>query len=156
MASKENGPGGSIAMGLVLAIFMFFAWPLLVFFSFLGTVLSLFAWNGTFRFWRWSWTQELGRAFVRRGMIGTVALPLVGACALTLLGVRLDGRFWLFAALCGYAIGTIIFPVIFGDWHAGARPLRPMPGKIGPRERRAAESESRPRFASWDDEEEFR
>lgn len=165
--SSNNDNGAAMGMAVVFTILAFvglFLYALLLFVSFVLTILCIVAWNNPLRLGKLTIEPREAHAFVARGLFGMAALPFFAAFCSTIFDVPIDPEFWSHLVVGGYALGSLGVEIMMAEdqprtmtpaWRE--EPQRPV--EVLPPQKRAAvrddPSES-VRFASWDDEDEMR
>ena len=184
MSSKNNDEAmgfvfviafiGTVAMLIAAAIFALAAFAALVL-----TVLCLFAWNDGLTIGEFSIEAHEARAFIVRGILGTIIAPTFTVFCALLFGVEIDDGIWPYIFIGGYTAGSVgVEYLLSQQQHAdtqAAPPIAP-PLQITPPPApaqtkhpcvqancpllaatrdysRAARAERPFQFASWDDEE---
>lgn len=145
---------GFAFVGAILAFALLFIFAFLAFIAFGLTILALLAWNEPFRMGKITIEPHEARAFVGRGLIGAVVLPVFVVFTSILFGVPINDDYWLYFVIGGYVGGSIGVEMLSAeDNPQNISPIvPPMPNRLPP----SPDPVQRPpfQFASWDDEEE--
>lgn len=144
---------GAIMLGaLVLA--------LLVFGAILGTVICAVAWDRPLKLGKFALEPNDARAFIYRGFAGAVLAPLFMLFFGVFCGLRINPDYLGYAALIGYAMGSLGWMILNAEEEAAGTtilpPQLPAPPQTPALPARLEQDEPAPRlfrFASWDDEE---
>ncbi|MFO1150379.1 MAG: hypothetical protein U1E62_18530 [Alsobacter sp.] len=171
MSSQNDNSGAYvgfafIAAGLYIAGLFLFA--LAAFAAFVLTILSVLAWHKPLRLGKDTViTPEEAQGFIKRGLIGAVALPVFVVFAAILLNFDIRDDAWGYIVIGGYVGGSLILEMMIQNQKekeeqaqaqaAMLMMLPPAPPPATPPLRPALRERAPDdfRFASWDDEEEF-
>ncbi len=165
--SQRNDEVSGIAIAFafvgVAALFMAaIIFALLAFAALVLTVLSFFAWNQELKIGTLIITPDEARQFVKRGVIGAVALPVFVAFVAVLFGVKVIPDLWVYIVIAGYSLGSVGVAILeaqeaeqqasTGNQMVAPQPP-PSPVPVKPR---PVPSVPPPpfRFASWNEEDE--
>lgn len=162
MSSRNDDTSGmAVAIGLVAAGMYFLAIAAAVFFAVVALVLTVFsimAWNKPLRVHKMIITPQEARGFVRRGLIGFFAAPILLVFCQKFFGWHINWDYLLAFEIGGYCIGSIGVGMLLGEEAASDRPLieylPPEQNAEPPAPVNPPVIQREPfRFASWDDEE---
>lgn len=165
--SSNNDNGAATGMAVVvgvLACIGLFIYALLLFVSFVLTILCIVAWNNPLRLGKLTIEPHEARAFVGRGVLGLGLVPAFAVFCGAVFDVPIDPEFWPHLFVGGYALGSLGVEIMMAEDEPRAmtpawreEPQRPV--EILPPQKRAAVRDDpgeSVRFASWDDEDEMR
>lgn len=164
MASKNDDSSGlaiaaAFVCAIAIAMFLIVA-AVLSFLAFVFTVLSLLAWNERLTIGRFTIEPEEARAFIQRGLIGMVLLPLFALFCQVLFQIPINGQAWPYIILGGYVLGSVGIEILMAEQAQNAPPTITLPSRPAePPHSTVLPPPSAPapfRYASWDDEEERR
>lgn len=155
--SSNNDNGETTGLAIVFASLVFigvFLYAVLAFLACALTVIAIIAWNKPFTLGKMTVYPANARAFVGRGIIGAIALPVFLVFCELLFNLRIDWDAYLVHILLGgYTFGSIVLEMM-----ADAETPQPdVPEYLPPAVQIPAPPQpaSEPkefRFASWDDE----
>ena len=167
MSNQNNDNSGiAIVFGLIGAAAIFMAaaiFALAAFAALVLTILALCAWDRPRTMFGETLHPHEARAFVKRGLLGMVLLPVfVIFCAL-LFNFDIVDQAWVYLLIGGYTLGSVGVEYLQyqaeQDAGATATYIQPTAAPLPqPKESAPPQPQSRERFtfASWDDEEEPR
>lgn len=161
MSSNNQNSSAAAGVGFVLAGVMFlamFLFALLAFFSFVLTVLCVFAWNKTVRIGTLVIEPKHARGFVWRGLMGAFLTPLFVAFCSLAFNIAIVWDYLPHMVFGGYAFGSLGLELLFaGNANATPEPEIIPPAQLphtGGASDSQAQIDAEPfRYASWDDEE---
>lgn len=162
MSSKNDENLGLVLAIAVIGMIAAAMFAIIAFIAFGLTILSFFAWSKPLRLGdSVTITPEEAHAFVWRGVLGAILLPVFATFACVLFGARMDDVYWFYLIVGGYSLGSVGVCMMEAQEQQNAEEAARMiemyqqakpqaqPRKALPR------PEAEPfRFASWDDEEE--
>jgi hypothetical protein len=159
--NENNDAAVGIAAALAcvgLAFALLFA--LFIFASLVLTVPCLLAWNRPKEFGRLKFYPYSARAYVERGYLGGCLAPIFAWFVSALFDVPINDEYLAWIVLGGYAIGSLGFELFWPDEEgnvssAPANPVLP-PQASQQNALPAPPAQTEFKFASWDDEEEFK
>ena len=165
MSSNNNNEnyGAGLALAFVMAaivLLVVVAYVVLSLAALVFTVLCFCAWERPIAIGSLTIEPHEAKAFVLRGVLGAIALPIVCACVAGMFEVRIQPDFWIHIIIAGYAIGSLGIALLMEQDAANtATHVEIIPPQQIPAPQAPAQPPRQPvpfRFASWDDEEEGR
>lgn len=167
---SQNNDNSGAAMGIAfvmagLAFIAVFIFAVLAFLALVLTIVAIFAWkNPVTLFGQTTYPRE-ARAFVWRGVAGAFLLPVFIAFCEMLFEMRFQwDQYGHFFWIGGYTLGSVGVEIMTAQdadtapkveiYDPPATPPRHLPQP--PRAIAPPESKEPFRYASWDDEEEFK
>lgn len=150
----HNLVGGIMTVIAIIALMLFF---FLCFLAFVGTLIAFAAWFRPLRLGRVTIEPEDARAFVWRGVVGAIVLPMFVAFMVMFMNEPVDKEVWPYLFLIGYVMGSVGVKLFFA-WaghqeRTEAAVAAPPPVTSPPPVKGLPPRESPPfRYASWDDE----
>lgn len=145
------GMAGIVVMAIAAIFFAVLAFLAVVF-----TVLCLWAWDEPLTLGKFTIQPEEARAFIIRGLIGMVTLPLFAAFCAVLFKFPIHGPVWPYLFFGGYVLGSIGIEILMAQEEQNAPPTITLPAQhIEPPQRAVLPPPSPApfRYASWGDEE---
>lgn len=111
MASNNN-EGGGLFLLLALVIFILYAIFLFLFtagafLAVIFTILSVLAWNNPLNLFGYVIEPREARAFVGRGIVGMILLPLFALFSGWFLEFSVDDESWFYLLVGGYVLGSV-------------------------------------------------
>lgn len=150
-SNNDNGEMFGFAVVVaVLAFIGFFLYAVLAFLAIVLTVIAILAWNKPLTLGKTTVQPADARAFVGRGILGAIALPVFAAFCELLFDFRIEWEeYGGHIVLGGYILGSIGLEMMEGE----ETPQPGVPEYLPPQAPRQAAPEQPPfRFATWDDE----
>ena len=180
--SQRNGTDSAgfafVVVIAVIGVAMAIIFALAAFAALVLTVLCMFAWKDGLTIGEFSIEAHEARAFIVRGILGTIIAPTFTVFCALLFGVEIDDGIWPYIFIGGYTAGSVGVEYLLSQQHAdtqAAPPIAPPlqitpPPASAPTKHpcvqancpllaatrdysRAARAERPFQFASWDDEE---
>lgn len=157
-SGKASSDDIASTLGFVLAGLIFFTkitLALLSFFALIITIFSLLAWRRPLRMGTVTLFPHEARAFVLRGLAGTLLVPAFVVFASAFFGVTFNWHaYWQYLILGGYLAESVGIEVLTAD-EENPQPaiLMPHPSTTPSLPPPDAPDVSIFRFADWDDEE---
>jgi hypothetical protein len=170
--SSNNSEGGGILFVLALiAVFLYFiflfVFALGAFLAVIFTILCLLAWNRPLTLFGYAITPREARAFVGRGILGMILLPLFATFSGWFFEFNIPDNLWFYLILGGYVLGSVgveYEKAKQGDDGLISKESAIVPIALLPQAPVMALPSNRPRqelspedtgfeFATWDDEE---
>ncbi|WAP67699.1 hypothetical protein [Jiella pelagia] len=175
MSSNNNQDGGmAFALALVgagLALIGIFLFAVLAFLAVIMTILALCAWMRPLKLGSITIKPRDARLFIYRGLAGAILVPAFVVFSAILIDFRIDPDWWFYMVIGGYVLGSVGIAILEetseDEEEADIVPV-PAPRALEPparvrlegrepvRMKGPARSAEPFRFASWDDEEEFK
>lgn len=161
---NDEMTGFAVAIGFIgaLALVMFAViFALAAFAAVLLTILALCAWDRPITVFGQTTCPEEARAFVYRGLIGMVLLPVFVIFCAALFKFQIVDEAWVYLILGGYTLGSVGVEILKAQAEeeaaANATYIPPAPPAALPQPeqppRPAGKPNERFTFADWDDEE---
>lgn len=160
--SNQNNEANGAVVGLVLigaAMWMMFAliFAIASFAAVIFTILAFFAWNKPLTIFGQTIHPHEARAFVGRGLIGMILLPVFVIFACAMFKVGLTNEVWPYLLGGGYTLGSVGIEFLMAkaaeERAANATYIPPAPAPLPPQKKPAQQAREPFTFASWDDEE---
>ena len=162
--SNQNNDSAAIGMafGLIAAGMLFFmaiVFAIAAFASVVFTIIALWAWDRPRRIFGQTLLPEEARAFVYRGLLGMVLLPLFVIFCAAMFKLHIVDEAWLYIIIGGYTAGSVGIEYLKAqaeqDAAANATYIPPAPPAALPQPKETVRPEPRKpfTFAEWDDEE---
>ena len=160
-SSKPNDEISALAivagmMGIFVIAMAAIFFAVLAFLALVFTVLSIWAWNERLTIGGWHLKPEEARAFIVRGLIGAVTVPVFTIFCAVLFQSHIPPQVWPYLILGGYTAGSIGIEILMAQEANNAPPTITLPAQpVEPPKRVVLPPPSATpfRFASWDDEE---
>lgn len=167
--SNNNNNGEMMGIAIVAAIIglaAIFLYAVAAFLALGLTVVAFCAWDKPRTIFGNVLTPAEARAFVGRGILGAILLPVFAVFCAAMFDLRIEDQYWPHIILGGYTLGSLGLammeadnqkpPQSFEGMTIEADPIRPTPPAQPQQPARGFDEQSAFRFASWDDEEELK
>ena len=160
--SQRNGTDSAgfafVVVIAVIGVAMAIIFALAAFAALVLTVLCMFAWKDGLTIGEFSIEAHEARAFVLRGVLGAIILPVFAVFAAMLFGESISDDVWSYIFIGGYTLGSVGIEYLISQQETPAQPPAPTipPRQITPPPISDHTPAAPPRpfeFASWDDEE---
>lgn len=161
MSSRNNETDGAIftiSIALTVAFIMFaLIYALLLFGALLLTIWAVCAWNDPVTVFGQTMEPHEARAFIGRGILGAVALPVFVAFCAVLFKLDVKDAYWVHFMLGGYAVGSLGIEILIAqekEKRAAQVEFLPPPINVTPPTPTVVRQQpAQPfTFATWDDE----
>lgn len=156
-SNNDNGEMFGFAVVIaVLAVVGLFLYAVLAFLAVVLTIIAILAWNNPLKLGKTTVQPADARAFVGRGILGAIALPVFLTFCELLFDFRIDWEeLGGHIVLGGYILGSIGLEMMEGE--ETPQPVMPeyLPPVVPiapPQPARPAPEQKPFRFAAWDDE----
>ncbi|MBP0615695.1 hypothetical protein [Jiella mangrovi] len=159
-------------VGAGLAFIGIFLFAVLAFLAVIMTILALCAWMKPLKLGSITVEPHEARLFIYRGLAGAVLVPAFVVFSAILIGFKINPDWWFYMVVGGYVVGSVGIAILEAsnedEDKAEDAPPMPAPSALEPparvrhegrepvRMKGPARSAEPFRFASWDDEEEFK
>lgn len=163
--NNDNSAGTGIAVVVgILAMMAIFVFAFFAFLAFLLTIFCIFAWNKPRTIGKWTLEPHEARGFVLRGIAGMWLLPMFVAFCDVVFSIGVVWDYLPHMMGVGYVAGSVGIEILTADSNAApaqteiipqSQQITYQPGNSQPSVSQQREPEPF-KYASWDDEEEFR
>lgn len=162
--SNQNNEAAGFAMVFAFIAMAIFVWAAIIFAlatfaAVVFTFIALWAWDRPRSIFGQAIYPHEARAFVYRGLLGMVLLPLFVIFCAAMFKLHIVDEAWLYIIIGGYAAGSVGIEFLKAQYEqdaaANATYIPPAPPAALPQPKETARPEPRKpfTFGDWDDEE---